>query len=112
MSQFVQATEFADSAGVLEGLDEVRSVLAWIPSAAEIESEYARLVMDGLEEDLFIRIAFSCLVDADAIDMNQLAPEYACNQMILLTETCRDDALALYEAAGFAARWTGFKKKL
>jgi GNAT superfamily N-acetyltransferase len=40
------------------------------------------------------------------------ARERKCKQMILLTESCRADAAALYESAGFEARWTGFKKKL
>ncbi len=44
--------------------------------------------------------------------LERFARGHECNQMILLTESCRDDAAALYESAGFAARWTGFKKKL
>jgi hypothetical protein len=31
---------------------------------------------------------------------------------MLLTESVRDDALALYRSAGYSGRWTGFKKKL
>jgi GNAT superfamily N-acetyltransferase len=45
-------------------------------------------------------------------ELERCARERSCKQMILLTETCRDDAHALYTAAGFADRWTGFKKKL
>jgi len=45
-------------------------------------------------------------------ELERFAKERSCNQMILLTESCRGDAAALYESAGFAARWTGFKKKL
>lgn len=45
-------------------------------------------------------------------ELERCARERSCKQMILLTETCRQDALALYTSAGFAARWTGFKKKL
>ena len=45
-------------------------------------------------------------------ELERFARDHGCNQMILLTESCRADALALYESAGFAARWTGFKKKL
>jgi GNAT superfamily N-acetyltransferase len=52
------------------------------------------------------------LATALLAELERLARDRACNQMILLTETCRDDAQALYTAAGFEARWTGFKKKL
>jgi len=45
-------------------------------------------------------------------ELERAARDRSCNQMVLLTESCRDDAAALYESAGFAARWTGFKKKL
>lgn len=45
-------------------------------------------------------------------ELERFARERSCKQMILLTETCREDAAALYKAAGFASRWTGFKKKL
>ncbi len=41
-----------------------------------------------------------------------VARERGCNQVILLTESVRSDAVALYESNGFEARWTGFKKKL
>lgn len=45
-------------------------------------------------------------------ELERFARERSCNQMILLSESCRDDAAALYKSAGFASRWTGFKKKL
>ncbi len=45
-------------------------------------------------------------------ELESLARARSCKQMIVLTESCRDDAVGLYEAAGFAGRWTGFKKKL
>lgn len=45
-------------------------------------------------------------------ELERYARAHSCNQMILLTETVREDAVALYQSAGFAARWTGFKKKL
>ncbi|MDO8987414.1 MAG: GNAT family N-acetyltransferase [Coriobacteriia bacterium] len=45
-------------------------------------------------------------------ELESLARVRSCKQMIVLTESCRDDAVGLYEAAGFAGRWTGFKKKL
>lgn len=45
-------------------------------------------------------------------ELERVARERSCKQMILLTETCRDDAVALYESTGFVGRWTGFKKKL
>ncbi len=45
-------------------------------------------------------------------ELERIARENDCNQMILLTEECRDDAIALYDSAGFAGRWRGFKKKL
>ena len=32
-------------------------------------------------------------------------------QVILLTESVREDAVALYRAAGYENHWTGFKKK-
>jgi len=40
------------------------------------------------------------------------ARDRGCTQVILLTESVRSDAVALYEANGFESRWTGFKKKL
>jgi GNAT superfamily N-acetyltransferase len=45
-------------------------------------------------------------------ELERQARAQGCKQIILLTESCRDDAVALYHAAGFAGRWTGFKKKL
>lgn len=44
--------------------------------------------------------------------LESAARERGCTQMVLLTETCRDEALRLYRSAGFEERWTGFKKKL
>jgi GNAT superfamily N-acetyltransferase len=44
--------------------------------------------------------------------LESIARDRGCNQVILLTESVREDAVALYEANGFEARWTGFKKKL
>lgn len=44
--------------------------------------------------------------------LESVARERGCNQIILLTESVRSDAVALYGANGFEARWTGFKKKL
>lgn len=45
-------------------------------------------------------------------ELERVARERSCKQMILLTEPCRHDAAALYESAGFEGRWIGFKKKL
>jgi len=45
-------------------------------------------------------------------ELERLAREAGCKQVILLTESVRDDAVALYRAAGYEGRWTGFKKKL
>lgn len=44
--------------------------------------------------------------------LESIARERGCNQVILLTESVRSDAVSLYQANGFEARWTGFKKKL
>lgn len=44
--------------------------------------------------------------------LESIALERGCNQVILLTESVRADAVALYRSNGFEARWTGFKKKL
>lgn len=44
-------------------------------------------------------------------ELERLARDNDCKQLILLTESCRDDALALYESVGFESRWVGFKKK-
>ena len=45
-------------------------------------------------------------------ELERVARQRACKQMIVLTEACRTDAVGLYESAGFAGRWQGFKKKL
>ena len=45
-------------------------------------------------------------------ELERTARERSCKQMILLTESCREDAAALYASAGFEGRWVGFKKKL
>lgn len=45
-------------------------------------------------------------------ELERLARQSGCMQMVLLTESVRQDADALYRSAGFEARWTGFKKKL
>lgn len=52
-------------------------------------------------------VASALLVELEAIARNR-----GCKQVILLTETVRSDAVALYRANGFEARWTGFKKRL
>ncbi len=44
--------------------------------------------------------------------LEQFASDNACAQVILLTESVRSDAVALYSSCGFEQRWTGFKKKL
>lgn len=45
-------------------------------------------------------------------ELERQARARSCKQMVLLTETARRDADALYRSAGFESRWTGFKKKL
>lgn len=45
-------------------------------------------------------------------ELERFALEHQCNQIIVLTESVRGEAIALYGSAGFEARWTGFKKKL
>jgi GNAT superfamily N-acetyltransferase len=45
-------------------------------------------------------------------ELETIARTRGCNQVILLTESVRSDEVALYEANGFEARWTGFKKRL
>ncbi|MDP2183430.1 MAG: GNAT family N-acetyltransferase [Actinomycetota bacterium] len=45
-------------------------------------------------------------------ELERFARGCSCKQMIALTEACRDDAVGLYESAGFAGRWKGFKKRL
>ena len=52
-------------------------------------------------------IASALLAELEAI-----ARDRGCKQVILLTESFRSDAVALYQSNGFEARWTGFKKKL
>jgi GNAT superfamily N-acetyltransferase len=44
--------------------------------------------------------------------LEQFARDNSCAQMILLTESIRADAVALYTSCGYEQRWTGFKKKL
>ncbi len=44
--------------------------------------------------------------------LEEIARERGCNQVILLTESVREDAVGLYRANGFEDRWMGFKKKL
>lgn len=45
-------------------------------------------------------------------ELEQFARARDCRQMIVLSETSRTDAHGLYKSAGFADRWTGFKKRL
>jgi GNAT superfamily N-acetyltransferase len=45
-------------------------------------------------------------------ELERLAREADCNQVILLTESSRQDAVGLYASAGYSGQWTGFKKKL
>jgi len=45
-------------------------------------------------------------------ELESVARDRGCNQVILLTESVRSDAVALYRANGFESRWTGFKKRL
>ena len=45
-------------------------------------------------------------------ELETVARHGGCTQVILLTESVRTDAVALYRANGFEDRWTGFKKKL
>lgn len=45
-------------------------------------------------------------------ELERTAREHSCTQMVLLTETCREDAMALYESVGFEGHLRGFKKKL
>ena len=65
-------------------------------------------------EDVVVDPAFRRQGVAAALldELEDLARETGCKQVILLTESCRDDALGLYQAAGYQGRWTGFKKKL
>lgn len=45
-------------------------------------------------------------------NLESAARDGGCKQVILLTESVRSDAVALYTANGFESRWTGFKKRL
>ncbi|MDY0341920.1 MAG: GNAT family N-acetyltransferase, partial [Coriobacteriia bacterium] len=65
-------------------------------------------------EDMVVDAAYRRMGVASALlaRLEATARERGCNQIILLTESVRADAIALYEANGFEARWTGFKKKL
>lgn len=65
-------------------------------------------------EDMVVDVAHrrSGIASALLARLETVARERGCNQVILLTESVRSDAVALYEANGFEARWTGFKKKL
>jgi hypothetical protein len=45
-------------------------------------------------------------------ELERLARDAGCKQVILLTESCRQDAVGLCAAAAFTGQWTGFKKKL
>lgn len=67
-----------------------------------------------LVEDMVVDAAYrrKGIVSALLDRLEATARERSCNQVILLTESVRDDAVALYRANGFEARWTGFKKKL
>lgn len=65
-------------------------------------------------EDMVVDPAYRRQGIASALlaELESIACERRCNQLILLTESVRTDAVALYRANGFEARWTGFKKKL
>jgi len=65
-------------------------------------------------EDMVVDAAYRRMGVASALlaQLEGIARERGCNQIILLTESVRADAIALYEANGFEARWAGFKKKL
>jgi GNAT superfamily N-acetyltransferase len=52
------------------------------------------------------------IASALVTELERLAREASCRQMIVLSESVRHDAHGLYGALGFEARWTGFKKKL
>jgi putative acetyltransferase len=45
-------------------------------------------------------------------EIERRAGDAGCKQLILLTESVRSDAVALYASLGYEGRWTGFKKKL
>ena len=65
-------------------------------------------------EDVVVDTAFRRRGIASALvtELERLARERGCRQMIVLSETVRTDAHGLYGALGFESRWTGFKKKL
>ncbi len=65
-------------------------------------------------EDMVVDAEYRRMGIASALlaQLEEAARERGCNQVILLTESVREDAVALYQANGFEARWTGFKKKL
>ena len=65
-------------------------------------------------EDMVVDAAYRRMGIASALlaELEATARERGCNQVILLTEAVRSDAVALYQANGFEARWTGFKKKM
>ena len=45
-------------------------------------------------------------------ELERMGRDAGRKQVILLTESVREDAVALYRAAGYENRWTGFKMKL
>ena len=45
-------------------------------------------------------------------ELERMAKERNCTQMILVTEKDREDACGFYEAYGFSQNTTGYKKKL
>ena len=45
-------------------------------------------------------------------ELERMAKERNCTQMILVTEKDREDACGFYEAYGFSKNTTGYKKKL
>ena len=65
-------------------------------------------------EDVVVDDAFRRRGIASALltELERIASEQSCRQMIVLSEAVRHDAHALYGALGFESRWTGFKKKL
>ena len=65
-------------------------------------------------EDVVVDEAFRRRGIASSLltELERLARERSCRQMIVLSESVRHDAHGLYGALGFESRWTGFKKKL
>jgi ribosomal protein S18 acetylase RimI-like enzyme len=45
-------------------------------------------------------------------ELEGIGRDAGCKQVILITEREREDAVGLYESAGYEGRWAGFKKKL